>query len=321
MIALELNNVVKHYGRRKALDGLTLKVPAGTVFGLVGSNGAGKTTTLAVSVGMLRRRSGSVDLLELGPFDPIRHAGRVALLPQDTRLTPQSRVRELLVYYAELQGMTPASARSCVEEVVEWVHLSDRADSRIRSLSHGMKRRVMIAQAFLGDPELILLDEPLSGLDPREVANIRNLLRQRRGRQTIVVSSHNLHEIERVCDHVAFIENGRTVRQDSMDAVTGRRHVLSYRLGGGALPLEQIRTALPAIALEATSADATGAAVQGLVCRYAGTDGSTAAVNAAVLSALLAADIDILEVRQGSELETAYLDQEPEVMQPVKSEI
>jgi ABC-2 type transport system ATP-binding protein len=310
MIALELNNVVKYYGRRRALDGLSLQVPTGTVFGLVGSNGAGKTTALTVSVGMLRRRSGSVDLLSLGPFDPVRHAGRVALLPQDTQLPPQSRVRELLVYYAELQGMTPARARSCADDVVEWVHLSDRADSQIRSLSHGMKRRVLIAQAFLGDPELILLDEPLSGLDPREVANIRNLLRQRRGRQTIVISSHNLHEIERVCDHVAFIENGRTVRQDSMDAVTGLRQILSYRLGEGALPLEQIRAALPSAVLEVAPTDTVDRAAQSLVCRHAGTDGGAPAVNAAVLSALLDAGIDILEVRQGSELESAYLDQE-----------
>jgi len=310
MIALELNKVVKHYGRRRALDGLSLRVPAGTVFGLVGSNGAGKTTTLAVAAGMLRRRAGEVNLLELGPFDPVKHAGRVALLPQDTQLPPQSRVRELLAYYAELQGMTPVQARACADEVVAWVHLSDRANSKIRALSHGMKRRVMIAQAFLGDPELVLLDEPLSGLDPREVVNIRNLLRQRRGRQTIVISSHNLHEIERVCDHVAFIEDGRTVRQDSMDAVTGRQHVLSYRLGEGALPIERIRRALPSAVLEVVEGEPSGGPGQVLVCRYSGTDGDAAAVNAVVLAVLLKAAVEIVEVRRGSELEQAYLGRE-----------
>lgn len=307
MNALELQDVVKHYGRRKALDGFTLTVPGGTVFGLVGSNGAGKTTTLTVAVGMLRRRAGEVNLLGLGPFDPVLHAGRVTLLPQDTQLPPQSSVRELLVYYAELQGMAPAQALAGVNEVVEWVHLSDRADSRIRSLSHGMKRRVMIAQAFLGDPDLILLDEPLSGLDPKEVVNIRNLLGKRRAGQTIVVSSHNLHEVERVCDHVAFIENGRTIRQDTMDAVTGRKHVLSYRVGEGGVPLEQIRAKLPSAALEVTERDTSAAAGRRLVCRYSGTDGNAADVNAVILSALLDAEVEILEVRQGSELEQAYL--------------
>lgn len=300
--ALEMAGVVKRYGRRNALDGLDLSIPRGSVCGLVGSNGAGKTTAMGVAVGLLRCGRGEVNLLGAGPFRTASHAGKVALLPQDTDLPLQCRVTEILVYYAELQGMSRPEARRAASEATEWVHLADRADSKISSLSHGMRRRLLIAQAFLGDPELVLLDEPLSGLDPKEVVNIRGLLRRHGNERTIVISSHNLHEIERVCDHVVFIEKGRRVRQDSMAVVTGQEHVLSYRCGRGGPPLDAIRGRLPSVVIE-TGDEGT------FVCRYTEADGTAAAVNAAVLQCLLDARVEILEVRQGSELESAYLAQ------------
>jgi ABC-type multidrug transport system ATPase subunit len=300
-----MEGVLKCFGRRKALDGLDLRVPAGSLCGLVGSNGAGKTTSMSVAVGLLHARRGRVNLLGDGPFDPERHAGRVSLLPQDTQLPRHSRVLELLVYYAELQGMPPRTARERAVEVIEWVHLSDRVTSPVRTLSHGMKRRVMIAQAFLGSPELILLDEPLSGLDPREVANIRDLLRGQRGARTVVVSSHNLHEIERICDHVVFIEGGRTVKQDTMAAVTGRHHVLTCLLGAGTVPLDALRQAVPGAALERL--DGSDAGAQTLICRFGPSDGTPAEVNGRLLRALLDSGTEILEVRQGEHLEGAYL--------------
>ena len=308
--ALELRGVTKYYGRRKALDGLDLAVPTGSVCGLVGSNGAGKTTTMAVATGMLRARDGTINVLGQGPFDPAVHTGRVALLPQDTELPRVARVRELLIFYAELQGMDRCRARACASEILEWVHLADRADSTIRSLSHGMRRRLMLAQAFLGEPELVLLDEPQSGLDPREVANVRSLLQERRGRQTILISSHNLHELERICDHVAFIENGRALRMDTMAAVTGREHVLQFRLGRGAVPVEELCRRLPAAVFEWPEAKLQAPDAEGtLLCRYAEADGSAAAINGAVLKALLDAGVEVLEVRRGSELEAAFLGQ------------
>ena len=300
--ALKMAGVDKRYGRRKALDRLDLSVPRGSVCGLVGSNGAGKTTAMAVAAGLLRAERGTVDLLGCGPFRSLQHSGKVALLPQDTELPLQCRVNGLLAYYAELQGMARSEARRAVAEVVEWVHLVDRGSSTIRSLSHGMRRRVLIAQAFLGFPELVMLDEPLSGLDPKEVVNIRGLLQAHGGERTIVISSHNLHEIERVCDHVVFIENGRRVRQDTMAVVTGREHVITYRCGRGDVPLDAIRAQLPKVVLDCDRK-------QALTCRYTRDDGSVAHVNAVVLNCLLTAGVEILEVRQGSELEQAYMAQ------------
>lgn len=312
-IALEMKNVTKRYGRRWALAGLDLRIPAGTVFGLVGSNGAGKTTALSIVGGVVRANGGTVDVLGRGPFDPARSAGEVSLMPQDAVLPGYARALDVMVFYAQLQGMDSASARTNAREVLEWVHLSDRADSSIRSLSHGMRRRVVIAQAFLGEPRLVLLDEPLSGLDPREVVNIRNILTESKGKQTIVVSSHNLHEIERICDHVGFIEKGKTVRQDAMEAVTRSRHSLTYVLESEAIPIEQLEAVLPdaRFCAEETTAGSGDAASPGgrmLRCEYDGDRYAAHEVNARVLKCLLEAGTGVTEVHRGSELENVYLD-------------
>ena len=311
MNAVELSGLVKKYGRRTALAGLDLAVPAGTVCGLVGSNGAGKTTTLGITAGLTRPDAGTVNLLGEGPFDPVRHAGRVSMLPQDTQIPHLSRVRDLLVFYATLQGIPAGAAESNADDVLARVHLTDRAESVVRTLSHGMRRRVLIAQALMGDPELVLLDEPLGGLDPREVVNIRNILLACRGRQTIVISSHNLHEVELICDHIAFIEQGRTVRQDSMSAVTSRQEVLTYRLEGGVLPMRPLAERFPDAEF---SVEENGAR---LICRYDGRTTSTAEVNGGVLRQLLEAGVGILEVTQGSALERAYLEGVPATPPPL----
>ncbi len=187
-MALVFNDVVKRFGRRRALDSFNMRVPRGMTCGLVGSNAAGKTTSIAVATGMLSYNSGSVELLGDGHFDPAKHAGRVSMMPQDSELPLYARVRDILAFYARLQGMTGSGITKEVDRVIEWVHLSDRADAQVNTLSHGMRRRIVVAQAFLGAPELILLDEPMSGLDPREVINIRKLLQRRSDEQTVIIS-------------------------------------------------------------------------------------------------------------------------------------
>ena len=299
--ALEFKGVVKQYGRRRALDGLDLTVPTGSIFGLVGSNGAGKTTLMAVAMGLVRPNDGFVDLLGEGRFHPLRHAGRVSLLPQDSRLPLHGQVAELLRYYGRLQGIAEAELSGSVERMLDWVHLRDRRDSPIRTLSHGMARRVTIAQAFLGDPELILLDEPLSGLDPREVSHLRESIRQRRGHQTIIVSSHVLSEIEAICDAVAFIEAGRLVRQDKVEVITRRGHSVTYHLQPGAVPLAELER-IQEKARWSLNAEGTLLTVQ-----FESDTLTIPAFNAQVLAILLRTGIGIVEVRCGSDLESEYL--------------
>lgn len=315
--ALQFTAVRKAYGKRQALDGLNLTVASGSIFGLVGSNGAGKTTAMAVAMGLLRTDAGTIDLLGEGAFHPARHRGRVALLPQDSRLPLHACVEELLYFYGRLQGLARAAARNAVAEVLTWTHLQERRRSPIRTLSHGMMRRLTIAQAFLGCPELVLLDEPLSGLDPREVVRIREWIRERRGRQTILLSSHNLHELEAVCDEVAFIEAGRLLRQDTLAAMTKSRHRIAYVLQPGAVPLNELRALRPDAMWELR---ANGAELQ---AQFDGAKASIPEINAQALTILLRAGIGILEIRCGSDLESEYLaateplrKPEPEVERP-----
>jgi len=300
--ALELRGVVKKFGRRAALDGFTMEVARGTTFGLVGSNGAGKTTSMAVAVGLLPLNSGSVNILGDGPFDPVLHSGRVSMMPQDADLPLYAKVRDILSFYARLQGVPANQIKEEVKKVIEWVHLTDRAGSSVRSLSHGMRRRIVVAQAFLGDPELVLLDEPMSGLDPKEVVNIRNLLVRRAPGQTVVISSHNLHELELVCDHVAFIEHGKRVRQDSMDEITGRTQMMNFELSSTeGLSLAELRKQLPDVALELPEDSNV------LTCGYSKSEYCAAEMNRIVLQHLLDEKVEILEVRRGKNLETAYI--------------
>ena len=298
---LTFEGVTKRFGKCHALDGIDLAVPRGSAFALVGSNGAGKTTSFSVAVGLEHHDGGKVDLLGLGPFLSNKHSGRVSVMPQDTQFPPYARLTELLTLYAHLQGVASNQIQKAVVEVLEWVHLSDRADAQIRTLSHGMRRRVVIAQAFLGSPELVLLDEPMSGLDPREVVNIRELLRNRPGHQTVVVSSHNLHELELICDHVAFIEKGKLVRQARMDQVTGRSHCIRFTVGNAKdIDLAALSDVLPGSVFEITG-DST------LVCKYEDDKYATHEVNERILTYLIAAKAEILEVRRGSDLESVYI--------------
>lgn len=299
--ALRLQGVVKKYGRRKALNGLDITVPEGLICGLVGRNGAGKTTAMAVAGGLVRPYAGQVDVLGDGPFSTATHAGRVALIPQDADFPRYARVAELLNYYGRLQGHSRADVRRQTKELLQWVHLSDRAGAQLRTLSHGMRRRVMIAQAFVGRPELVLLDEPMAGLDPQEVRGIRHLLKQRAEGQTVVVSSHNLDELQRLCDYIIFMDQGRCTRSGQLGQLLQAGTCVRYHLSSPAM-LEPLQAALPDLNIQLESEQVV--AVVGV--------SDAAAVNARILPRLLEAGVGIMEISSGQALEEAFLSHEGE---------
>jgi ABC-type multidrug transport system ATPase subunit len=296
--ALRFSGVRKRYGRTVALDGLTLEVPRGSLFGLIGPNGAGKTTTFGIASGAVRPDAGTVDVLGEGPFEAAKHAGRVTVLPQDCELSPHSSARQLLTFYARLAGMSAHAAARDADRVLELVRLADRAGARVRELSHGMRRRLAVAQALLGDPELVLLDEPTGGLDPHLVVEMRELLREQRGLRTVVVSSHVLADLEATCDHVAFVEAGRCIESGPVEAVTQRAGLVRIRLVEP-LALDEALRALLADRSPRVEGDVL------VLALHPGEDAATA--NAQVLPALFAHGARVLEVRLGESLETAYL--------------
>lgn len=299
--ALQIRGLRKRYGRRQALDGLDLDVPRGSLFGLVGSNGAGKTTMMNCCAGLLHTDGGDIDLLGRGAPDPVRHRGLCSILPQDARLPLHARVGELMMYYGALLGIRNKDLEAQVGQLLEWVNLSDRRDAAVRTLSHGMMRRLTVAQAFIGQPQLVFLDEPMSGLDPREVNRMRRLLVERPPGQTIVISSHILGELEAICDHVAFIEKGRLVKQGPLAAMMRHHHRLVYRLRASALPMDRLRAAVPGAAW---TVDEPGSTLE-LTFDDASLD--PVEVNGAVLRILLDDGVGVVEVVRGSDLEREFL--------------
>jgi ABC-2 type transport system ATP-binding protein len=303
LTALEVSNLVKCYGKRRALDGLTLRIPRYSVTGLVGSNGAGKTTFMMTVAGFLQPTAGTINLLGHGPFDADIHGGRFSILPQDSELPLTSSPLELLTHYGRLQGLSLPAARKSATSILETVNLGDRATSTIRSLSHGMRKRLMAAQCFLGQPELILLDEPLNGLDPREAARMRDFLAQRSREQTIVISSHNLNDIEQLCDHVAFIEKGKTVRFGPISTITRKASVMVYQLSRPPSDLQQLEAVLG----EGGSLDFQPQ-TNILTCHTLEATLSAEELNRRLVPLLLAHS-GLLTIAQGHSLEEAYLKQ------------
>lgn len=296
--AIVTTGLVKRYGRARALDGFSLSVKEGSVTGLVGCNGAGKTTWMMTVAGFVFPDAGTIDILGRGPFDAARHGGRLTILPQDSEPPLEARPRELLVRYGRLQGLTQAAAVRSASEMIRAFNLDAHADKSVRALSHGMRKRVAVAQAFLGDPSVTLLDEPLSGLDPVEADRMRAFIRARRGRQTIVISSHHLDDIEKLCTHVAFVDGGRVTRVDSLAAFTSASGRVVCTLRRRPDDLAALERATEGVSL--LWRDDTGE----LTAEFAA-ETPPEEVNARLLPALI--PFGVVSVSAGRTLEEAYL--------------
>src|SRR5262245_47557705 len=208
--ALRIQNLAKAFGKTKALDDVSFDVPAGSIFGLLGPNGAGKTTLFSIAAGFLRADAGQLRVLGTDIAHVAELQGRMTILPQDASFQRNVPIMEQLMFFRRLDGSDPATAEREVIEAMEKVGIAEYRKRGVHALSHGMLKRLGIAQAFLGNPEVILLDEPTSGLDPQNARQIRDLVRQlqQEHRVTTVISSHNLAEIQELCDHVAILDKG-----------------------------------------------------------------------------------------------------------------
>jgi ABC-2 type transport system ATP-binding protein len=218
--AIQTDQLTKRYGNTLALDGLTMRVPTGRVFGFLGPNGAGKTTTVKLLLGLARPTGGSGRLLG-APLDDRAVRRRVGYLPELFRYQAWLTARDVLALHARLIGIE-GGERGHLGEALETVGLTDRARDRVGSFSKGMQQRLGLAVALLGRPALVVLDEPTSALDPVGRIEIRGVIRELRERGTTVfLNSHLLGEVERVCDEVAIVNRGRVVAAGTLDDLLG----------------------------------------------------------------------------------------------------
>ncbi len=260
--AIDLKGVTRKFGAVTAVNDVTFEVPDGSVFGLIGPNGAGKTTTFSMLAGYLAPTSGEIFILDRSPDAVEMLKGKVGVLPQDALLPAGERVGEFLVYLARLQGMSPPEARTAAEQGLGEVEGRDWWKTRCNALSHGMAKRVGLAQALLGDPKVVLLDEPTAGLDPRVAYEVRQLVKSRKGRCTLVISSHNLQELEEICDHAAILDRGHLITVGTMGELTASSSEVRFELGRGPVPEEALR------AVEGVKAVAWNKAERELVVTY-----------------------------------------------------
>ena len=229
--AVEIRNLEKTYGTTRALAGVTFSVPTGGVFGVVGPNGAGKTTLFSVVSGFLRPDAGSVVIggVTIIPVTP-PPSGALGVLPQDASFIRELPLGRQLLHFGLLQVLSSKDAKAEVQRTLALVGLPEVERKRPSTLSHGMLKRVGIAQALLGNPRVVILDEPTAGLDPHAARGIHGLVRTIAPDQTVIVSSHNLGEIESLCSEVAILDRGTLVRQDHVGRVVGEADVLMVRL-------------------------------------------------------------------------------------------
>lgn len=228
--AVSLSGLVKTFKDHRAVDGLSFEVPAGEIFGLLGRNGAGKTTTIRMIMDIIRPDSGRVRVLGQEMHDGLKD--RIGYLPEERGLYPKMKIQEVLTFQGSIQGLTRADARSRVGGWLERLELSKWADKKVEDLSKGMQQKLQFIAAVIAEPELLILDEPFSGMDPVNQELFKDLILElnRKG-CTIIFSTHVMDSAERLCQSIALIDKGRAVLNGTVQSI-------KQRFGSNSLQLE-----------------------------------------------------------------------------------
>jgi ABC-2 type transport system ATP-binding protein len=235
--AVELDQVVKTFAHVTAVDHVSISVPRGCVYGMLGPNGAGKTTSIRMIVGILRPDTGSLSVL--GEHEPALIKRRLGYLPEEKGLYRKMRILELVAYFGRLKGMSRRDARSAGAALLAQFGLADWQHEKCESLSKGMGQKVQIIGTLIHTPELIVLDEPFSGLDPVNVELVRDIiLAQKAANRTVILSTHVMEQAEQICDAIVLINHGRKLVDGPLSAVrrrTERTVIVDYDGDGAAL--------------------------------------------------------------------------------------
>lgn len=222
---IQVENLVKKYGSHTAVDHLSFTVEKGQIYGFLGPNGAGKSTTMNVMTGYIAAGSGTV---KINGYDILKQPEEakkcIGYLPEVPPLYTDMTVREYLLFVAELKKVPKKERTDHVSEIMEKIQLTDMQKRLIRNLSKGYKQRVGMAQALIGDPEVLILDEPMVGLDPKQIIEMRDLIRNLAKEHTIILSSHILSEVSAVCDHIMIISHGKLAASGSPQELQEMMH-------------------------------------------------------------------------------------------------
>lgn len=306
---IEVRNLSKRYGRLTAVADLSFEVEHGAIFGFVGPNGAGKTSTLRILTTLLRPDAGEAWVAGHAVTRAPRGVRRaVGYMPDFFGVYDDMRVWEYLDFFAACYGIAPAARTGLADDLLELVDLGHRRDDMVDGLSRGMKQRLCLARCLIHDPQVLILDEPASGLDPRARVEIRELMRElARMGKTIFFSTHILSDVAEICTHVGILEAGRLVASGTMEAMSQRltpHRQLRIGLLGQVEQAEQLLATAPGVQRTARLGDRPGSGRWTLGVEFLGDD-STAG---ALLSRLVADGLPVVEFREESQdLEDVFL--------------
>ena len=311
---IEIQELYKYYGDQRAVGPLTTSIERGEIIGLLGLNGAGKTTTLRILACDLLPTSGSVKVAGVDVVErPDLVKAKVGYLPDRPPLYDDMNVSDYLAFAARLRGVPAAQTAKLVAEAVELTELGDVSKKVIGALSHGYKQRVGIAQAIVHAPDFVVLDEPISGLDPVQIVEMRELVKNLKGDHTVVLSSHILSEISETCDRILVINAGKiewsgTERELSAELRQGARVAITVRVPGVSEEAARARAtevaqAVPGVVtVEASAGSESGPGVASISVRGEGD------LRDALCRALVQADVSVLSLGREQELESMFLE-------------
>ncbi len=279
---IEVTNLTKKYGDHVAVDNLSFRVEKGQIYGFLGPNGAGKSTTMNIITGYIAASEGTVTIAGKDiQKEPEEAKKLIGYLPEMPPLYMEMTVEEYLLFAAQLKKVPKAEQKNQIEKVMEMVQITDMRGRLIKNLSKGYKQRVGLAQAIIGDPEVIILDEPSVGLDPKQIIEIRDLIRKLGESHTIILSSHILSEVSAVCDHIMIIAHGHLVASDSpegLQKLMAGSMELQLAVKGNA---EDLRTVLEGIdGVESVEIMASAPVAEGQVMSEGDSEVQTAEVSA-----------------------------------------
>jgi ABC-2 type transport system ATP-binding protein len=220
---IEVQHLTKRYGRVTAVDDVSFRVERGEILGFLGPNGAGKTTTMRILTGYMPATEGKAIVAGFDVFEqPIEAKRRTGYLPETPPLYPDMSVAEYLDFVAKIKGVPGSERRQRIKDVIERAQIGDMASRLTGRLSKGYKQRVGLAQALIHNPDVLILDEPTAGLDPKQIIETRSLIKQLAGDHTIILSTHILPEVSQTCQRVVIINKGHVVAVDTPDNLTAR---------------------------------------------------------------------------------------------------
>lgn len=241
MNAVLLDNVCKSFGRLHAVDNLSVQVSVGSVYGFLGPNGAGKTTTIRMIMNIIRPDSGRIEILGDGNIEQVK--ARIGYMPEERGLYRKMTARKVLAYFGAIKGVNDKELALRVPHWLQRVELADWADKKVEELSRGMHQKLQFAVTVINDPELVILDEPFSGLDPLNQDLLKDIILEMRNEgKTIIFSTHVMYEAEKLCDFILLINKGKLILDDTLDNVRSRQsaHTISVELEGDTAFVENL---------------------------------------------------------------------------------